>query len=148
MSSPAQTSGHSPETDTSLANRYGRPKRRLSKRGAVIAVIAGLVVLLALTLFMTLSSHRSYSPTDVSFDVVSARRTDVTVAVTMKPGDTITCGVQVLDEDHGVVGYQTVDFPSSEGDSDGGGNVVVQRTVPIRTVYVGVNGGASVCWDH
>lgn len=149
MSSPAQAHGSSsPGPSTSLTNRYGRPKRRLGRRASVLAVIVGLVVVTLVVLLLTVRSHRSYSPDDVSFDVVSSRRTDVTVAMTMKPHDTVSCGVQVLSEDHGVVGYREVDFVGSTGEDVGGGNVVVQHKVRVRTVFEGVNGGASVCWKH
>jgi len=133
---------------TSLANRYGRPKRRLSRRATAILIAVGVAVLILGALAMSLSSGRSYTPTDVSFSIVSDRRTDVTEAVSMPKGTTVTCGLQVLAEDKGVVGYREATFDSADGVSDGGNMVVVQHTVPVRTLFLGVSGGAASCWKN
>lgn len=148
MSSPAAAAGQQPpEPATSLANRYGRPKRRLSKRAKVILSCLLLLAMILGVLFLSTRNTKTFEPKDVAFSLVSARQTDVTVAVSMEAGDKITCGIQVLSEDFGVVGYKEVLFDgSAEGLQPRGGRVTVQHKVPIRTVFEGVSGGSDSCW--
>lgn len=149
MSSPAAATGEQlPEPSTSLANRYGRPKRRLNKRAATILAIVGVVVLILGALFLSTRNQKSFEPKDVAFEIVSDRQTDVTVAVSMKPGEKVTCGVQVLAEDYGVVGYKEVVFDGTDPSLPvNGGRVVVQHKTPIRTTFLGVSGGSDACWN-
>lgn len=149
MSSPAAATGEQlPEPATSLANRYGRPKRRLSKRAKVIASTLLVLALILASLFLSTRNTKTFEPKDVAFSLVSDRQTDVTVAVSMKLGEKVTCGLQVLSEDFGVVGYKEVLFdggaPGLEVKAD---RVTVQHKVPVRTVFAGVSGGSDACWN-
>mgnify|MGYP000854631388 CR=1 FL=1 len=135
------------EPQSSLANRYGRPKRRMSKRTTLILASVGVLALILGVLFLSQRGARSYEPTDVAFDIVSPRLMHVTVAVSMKEGDSITCGVQALSEDKAVVGYAEQVFDgATDGQSIGAGRVVVQHKVTLRTTFIAVSGGTSACW--
>lgn len=149
MTSPASApEEHQPEHRTSLANRYGRPKRRLSRRGVITLAVAGVLALVLVVLYLSQNSESSYEPKNVSYDVVDSRHTDVTVAVEMQREDTITCGIEVLAEDHAVVGYTEKTFSGKQGQKTAGNRVVVQRKVPVRTTFRGVTGQTSICWSH
>lgn len=149
MSSPAAATGEQlPEPATSLANRYGRPKRRLTKRAKLILSSILVLALILGALFLSTRNTKTFEPKDMAFSLVSDRQTDVTVAVSMKAGEKVTCGLQVLSEDFGVVGYKEVLFDGSSPElKPSGGRVTVQHKVPIRTVFAGVSGGSDACWN-
>jgi hypothetical protein len=147
-SSESAAVGRPPEHRTSLANRYGRPKRRLSKPLLITIVAVALVVALAVVYFLSRNQQQSYDTQNVSFDVVDSRRTDVTVAVKLPEDETVTCGVQVLSDDHAVVGYKEAVFSGKDGQHAGGSMTAVQRTVKVRTVFTGVTGQVSICWKN
>ncbi|MGO1319390.1 MAG: DUF4307 domain-containing protein [Galactobacter sp.] len=136
------------EHQASLASRYGRPKRHLSKRTAIVLAAVALVLSLVVVYFLTRNQHASYDTENIAFDVVSSRQMDVTVAVKLPAEDSVTCGIQVLAEDHAVVGYAEETFTGADGRDAGGGQREVQRTVPIRTVFEGVTGQISICWTN
>ncbi|MGO3152545.1 MAG: DUF4307 domain-containing protein [Galactobacter sp.] len=154
MTSSAYPSGEPSSTvepsehQASLASRYGRPKRRIGKRTAIILAVVALVLSLVVIFFLTRNQHTSYDTENVAFDVVSSRQMDVTVAVKLPADESVTCGIQVLAEDHAVVGYTEETFTGAQGRDAGGGQREVQRTVPIRTVFEGVTGQVSICWKN
>lgn len=149
MSSATQAPGQSPDQpDLSLVNRYGRPKRRLSLRAWIVIAVVGILVASGFLYFLNARNARTFEPKDISFDVVSSRQTDVTVAVAMRPGESVTCALQVLSEDYAVVGYKEADYTAPADADVVGGQVIVQHKVPIRTTFEGVSGGAAACWEN
>ncbi|WP_394163281.1 DUF4307 domain-containing protein [Galactobacter valiniphilus] len=149
MSNPeTATAGIPAGPNASLANRYGRPKRSLSKRAVALLAAVGVLVLVLAALFLSVRSQKSFSTTDVAFDIVSERQVDVTVAVTLDEGHSVTCGVQALSEDKAIVGYKDVVFDAADGQDAGGKLRTVQITVPLRTVFAAVNGGMHGCREN
>ncbi|MDR2255360.1 MAG: DUF4307 domain-containing protein [Arthrobacter sp.] len=149
MSNPETAAAGIPAgQNASLANRYGRPKHRLSKRATAILVAVGVVALILGALFLSVRSQKSFSTTDVAFDIISDRQTDVTVAVTLPQGESVTCAVQALSEDKAIVGYKDVVFDAADGQDAGGNLRTVQVTVPLRTVFAAVTGGMHGCREN
>lgn len=132
---------------SSLANRYGSPKRRLSRRArwilACAALFAGVVLMgiIALT-----SATPDVSSKDVGFDVVDSTYATVDFRVTKEPGTTAECAVRVLNSSYAIVGWKVVTVgptPPSEGIDDRRTTV---ETASLRTESLGVSGGVDSCW--
>jgi hypothetical protein len=146
VTSPEQ-SAHSEPANTSLANRYGAKKRRLSpaaKRiGGGVALAAGIG-------FMAWVST-SNSLNDVSFKDIGYVTTDATLAevdfqVTREHGISVKCAVKALDSKYAVVGWKVVDIPPSEPDGTADGGRTVSQRVPVRTESLSVSGVVDSCW--
>lgn len=130
-------------TPASLSDRYGmrRPARFPWGKTIVITVFALGVVFIG---WLTLGGQDS-SPVskDLSFTVVDASVTKVSVSVLPDPDRTVHCAVQALNSEYGVVGYREISVPP-DPDRDSGRPTVFHETV--RTTQLAVNGGIDKCW--
>ncbi|MFJ5697885.1 DUF4307 domain-containing protein [Arthrobacter sp. NPDC093139] len=134
--------------DISLANRYGGPKRRLSrnaKRGAGIAALAAGIGFLAWV--STSSAMSSVTFKDIGYRTVDATQTEVDFQVSRDPGTAVKCAVKALDSKFAIVGWKVVDVPaeSGQGAATDGGRTVALREV-LRTESQSVSAVVDSCW--
>ena len=134
--------------DISLANRYGGPKRRLSrnaKRGAGIAALAAGIGFLAWV--STSSAMSSVTFKDIGYRTVDATQTEVDFQVSRDPGTAVKCAVKALDSKFAIVGWKVVDIPteSGQGAATDGGRTVALREV-LRTESQSVSAVVDSCW--
>ena len=146
MTSPDQPAQPGP-ADTSLANRYGAQKRRLTP-GAK-RIIGGTALAVGIGFLAWVSTSQSLS--DVSFKDVGYSTTDATLAevdfqVTREPGTAVKCAVKALDSKFAVVGWKVVDIPPAEADGTADGGRTVAKRVAVRTESLSVSGVVDSCW--
>ncbi|KRE88033.1 MULTISPECIES: DUF4307 domain-containing protein [unclassified Arthrobacter] len=146
MTSPDQPAQSAP-ADTSLANRYGAKKRRLSPTAARVAVGLALTAGIGFLAWVTTSNSLS----GVTFKDVGYSTTDATVAevdfqVTREPGKPVKCAVKALDSKFAVVGWKVVDIPPSAADGTADGGRTVAQRVTLRTESESVSGVVDSCW--
>jgi len=103
--------------DTSLANRYGAKKRRLSPRAARAAVGVALVAGIGFLAWVTTSNSLSgVTFKDVGYSTTDATLAEVDFQVTREPANPVKCAVKALDSKFAVVGWKVVDVPPSAAD--------------------------------
>ncbi len=146
MTSPDQPAQPGP-ADTSLANRYGAQKRRLTP-GAK-RIVGGTALAVGIGFLAWVSTSQSLS--DVSFMDVGYSTTDATLAdvdfqVTREPGTAVKCAVKALDSKFAVVGWKVVDIPPAEADGTADGGRTVAQRVAVRTESLSVSGVVDSCW--
>ena len=127
-------------SESSLANRYGAPKRRLSRRARIIGTSAAVAAAVAAAAWMSSPSPTgTVTSKDVGFTFPEDGRVVVHFKVDKSAGSTAACAVQALNESYAVVGWKTVvlgpDAPES-GD----------QHVELRTDSPAVTGGVNSCW--
>ena len=143
-------SGTSQPADISLANRYGRPKRRLSRKARRWAVIVALAIGMGFLAWVSTSnSMASVSYKDIGYRTTDATQAEVDFQVTREPGMAVQCAIKALDSKFAVVGWKVVNIPPVEqedqGQSADGGRTLAQRVV-LRTESQAVSGVVDNCW--
>ncbi|HET7414108.1 MAG TPA: DUF4307 domain-containing protein [Arthrobacter sp.] len=132
---------------SSLANRYGSPKRRLSRRARWILIGAALLAGVVLMGIVTITSATpKVTSKDVGFEVVDSTYATVDFRVTKDPEATAQCAVKVLNSSFAIVGWKVVTIgptPPSEGLTSQRTTV---ETTSLRTESLGVSGGVDTCW--
>jgi hypothetical protein len=136
--------------DISLANRYGRPKRRLSGKAKRWAVIAALAVGMGFLAWVSTSNATaSVTFKDIGYRTTDATQAEVDFQVTREPGTAVKCAIKALDSKFAVVGWKVVDIPpvqqESQGQGTDGGRTIAQRVV-LRTESQAVSGVVDNCW--
>lgn len=129
-----------PESMTSptLVTRYGAPKRRLNRRGRLVAIIAAVVAGVVATALVAFVLNRpTISTKDVGFSVRDPTSITVGMDVVVPAGVRGRCGIQALDERFTVVGYTEIDVDDTDA---------VMRQVELRTTSLAVSGGVDRCW--
>ncbi|UTT70726.1 DUF4307 domain-containing protein [Arthrobacter sp. DNA4] len=146
MTSPDQTAQSVP-ADTSLANRYGAKKRRLSPKAAPLAIGVALAVGIGFLAWVTTSNSLSgVTFKDVGYSTADATLAEVDFQVTREPAKPVKCAVKALDAKFAVVGWKVVDIPPSPGDSTPDGGRTVAQRVTLRTESASVSGVVDSCW--
>ena len=140
---PETSAPQQPDASTSesrLANRYGTPKRGLSRRARIIwagAAVAAAVVVAAI--FSIPSTAGTVTSKDVGFSFPEEGRAVVDFNVDKSAGSTAECAVQVLNESYAIVGWKTVVLGPDVADSS-------RQSVSVRIDSPGVTGGVNTCW--
>lgn len=129
---------------SSVANRYGAPKRALGKRQRNILIAVALVLAVAAAGLLAVWNTQDITSKDLAFDIRSPASATVTFDVDKNVADTVECSVRVLNESYAVVGWKTITVPAREG----GGREKVREVVDVRTESLGVSGGVSSCWKR
>ncbi|MEV4990462.1 DUF4307 domain-containing protein [Pseudarthrobacter sp. LMD1-1-1.1] len=146
MTSPDQPAQSAP-ADTSLANRYGAKKRRLSPRAARLAIGVALAVGIGFLAWVTTSNSLSgVTFKDVGYSTTDATLAEVDFQVTREPAKPVKCAVKALDAKFAVVGWKVVDIPPSAADSTPDGGRTVAQRVTMRTESASVSGVVDSCW--
>ncbi|MFE5838726.1 DUF4307 domain-containing protein [Arthrobacter sp. NPDC056493] len=146
-------SGTSQPADISLANRYGRPKRRLSRKAQRWAVIVALAIGMGFLAWVSTSNATAaVTYKDIGYRTPDATQAVVDFQVTREPGTAVKCAIKALDSRFAVVGWKVVDIPpvgqepqDAQGQSTDGGRTFAQRVV-LRTESQAVSGVVDNCW--
>jgi hypothetical protein len=125
-----------------LDERYGRTPGA-ERRTRVLVIIAGVVftaVFAAWVVWGGLSGTNAELETrELGYSNVSERSIDVRWEVSVAPGTNVTCAIQALNENFGIVGWKIVDLgPASERTR------VFAET--LRTAEQPVTGLPYRCW--
>jgi hypothetical protein len=137
--------------DISLANRYGRPKRRLSGKARRWTVIAALAVGMGFLAWVSTSNATaSVTFKDIGYRTTDATQAEVDFQVTREPGTAVKCAIKALDSKFAVVGWKVVDIPPvqqepQQDQSTDGGRTLALRVV-LRTESQAVSGVVDSCW--
>ncbi|KIC65303.1 DUF4307 domain-containing protein [Arthrobacter sp. NQ7] len=146
MTSPDQPA-HPAPADTSLANRYGAKKRRLSPAAARAAVAVALVAGIGFLAWVTTSNSLSgVTFKDVGYSTTDATLAEVDFQVTREPSNPVKCAVKALDSKFAVVGWKVVDIPPTAADGTADGGRTVAQRVTVRTESESVSGVVDSCW--
>ncbi|MDQ0826734.1 hypothetical protein QFZ60_002907 [Arthrobacter sp. B2I5] len=146
MTSPDQPAQSAP-ADTSLANRYGAKKRRLSPTAARVAIGLALAAGIGFLAWVTTSNSLSgVTFKDVGYSTTDATLAEVDFQVTREPGKPVKCAVKALDSKFAVVGWKVVDIPPSAADGTADGGRTVAQRVALRTESESVSGVVDSCW--
>jgi len=136
--------GDAPATaaSTALDARYGRNtgKRRRDRWIAIsvaafVAVVVGAWVIWA---GLDLSSG-GLDSTDIGHKILNDRSVQVSYQVSMPPGSTASCALEVENEAHAIVGWKIVDIPAST-------TTTRAFTDVVRSSELGVTGLIYRCW--
>ncbi|MDR9434684.1 DUF4307 domain-containing protein [Pontimonas sp.] len=125
-----------------LAERYGHTDtdRRNQRYWAIAGVTGVTVVLLAWLGWAGVGQPGSQFETrDLGYDLISEREVSVRFEVSTTPGTELSCAVQALNAQYGIVGWKVVDIPPAE----------VRTRVfnqPLRTSEPAVTGLLYECW--
>jgi hypothetical protein len=141
----AVTNSDSPAA-TSVANRYGTPKRSQSKRTKIIALAVTGVLALTWILWVTVGSNTGIDQKLVSYEVVDPTLSTVDLVVTKDPGATAKCALQALNSSYAIVGWNviTIGPNGTEAGSNNGRTTTVRGEV--RTDSLAVTGVVDNCW--
>lgn len=136
--------GHDPASATSAAldARYGRSagKRRRDRWIAVSVAIFVAVVVGAWVVWAGLDlASGGLDSTDIGHDVLNDRSVSINYQVSMPPGSTASCALQVQNEAHAIVGWKIVDIPASKTNTRA-------FTEVVRSSELGVTGLIYRCW--
>lgn len=142
--SPATSTGH-PETDTSLAARYGAARRTPSRAAQKWGIVGALAVALAVTVWFTFNlSFGQLDYKDVGYSIESDTRISVDYEVTKDFDATAQCMIQSLDNTYAVVGSQIVTIGPHEGTTAADRSQYFRSD--MRTEHRGVTGIVESCW--
>ena len=102
---------------TDLDARYGRTTAR-ARQHRLIAIAAGIgtaVVVGAWVVWAGLFSPEATLETrDVGYDLVSDDEVVLRFEVSVTPGASVRCALEVQNEQHAIVGWKVVDLPGSD----------------------------------
>ena len=127
-----------------LADRYGAPRRSLTRRGARILIVLGLLAGVAVAVWLAAGvSAPGVSFKDVGFRTDSSSRAEIDFEVSKDAGATAVCAVKALSETYAVVGWKEVRVgPEPERR----GTVTTSLAVPLRTESAAVSAVVDSCW--
>ncbi|MFP5313128.1 MAG: DUF4307 domain-containing protein [Actinomycetes bacterium] len=146
MTSPDQPAQPAP-ADTSLANRYGAKKRRLSPTAARAFIGVALAAGIGFLAWVTTSNALSgVTFKDVGYSTTDATLAEVDFQVTREPSSPVKCAVKALDSKFAVVGWKVVDIPPTVADGTPDGGRTVAQRVTVRTESASVSGVVDSCW--
>lgn len=128
-----------------LAARYGAPRRRFTKRGARIVIIAALVVGVLVAGWLTYASsvRSGVTPKDIGFSTPDAWHAEVDFQVSKDASATAVCAVHALSDTYAVVGFKEVEIGPEPGKS---GTTTTLERIPLRTESAAVSGMVDSCW--
>jgi hypothetical protein len=125
-----------------LAARYGRTSeaRRRQRAFGIIGAIGVAVVLVAWIVWAgPLRTSSQFQARDLGFSIIDERQIVVQFEITVTPNTQMTCAVQALSAEYGIVGWRVVDIPPSSQRTR-----VFEQT--LRTSEKPVTGLLYRCW--
>lgn len=138
------TSDSSPAT--SLANRYGTPKRSVSKKTQKILLAVAAVVSLAWLLWVVIGGNTGISHKILSYHVVDSTMTTVDLAVTKDPEATARCALKAMNSSYAVVGWHVIEIGPNATNAEGENTRTTTVRGPLRTDSLAVTGVVEDCW--
>lgn len=127
-------------TKAMLDERYGRsgsPWRRRILVGFAALVLVGLLGYVAWSTVTTAAVQ--VSSDDIGFTVKDEHAVEVSFQFASAPGQAVTCAVEALDEDFGIVGLRVIEYPPAESHAQ-------RVTETVRTVAEATTGLVQGCW--
>lgn len=141
----AHTESPAAEMPSDVQNRYGTPRRGLSRTAQKIAIIGALMVAAATTVWFTWGMNvGQLEYKDVGYTIISDTRASVEYQVTKDFDATAQCMLHVLDSSYAIVGSQIVTIGPHEGSSSTDRSAYYSSE--LRTEYRGVTGIVESCW--
>ncbi|MFJ3957669.1 DUF4307 domain-containing protein [Arthrobacter sp. NPDC090010] len=134
--------------DSSLANRYGRQKRVLTRRTKLIMIVAGVLVAcgLAAVLTVNVASVNSVDFKTVGFVANDPSYAVVDFQVSKDRTEDAICAVKALDGQFAVVGWKYVEIPPNSADAGAESGRTTQQRITLRTESLAVSGLVDSCW--
>jgi hypothetical protein len=129
-------------TRTALDARYGRSvgKRRRDRVTAVTVAIFVALVIGAWVIWAGLDlAGGGLDSSDIGHKVLNDRSVSINYQVSMPPGSTASCALEVENEAHAIVGWKIVDIPASATTTNA-------FTEVVRSSELGVTGLIYRCW--
>lgn len=127
-------------TQAELDDRYGRTPRPGLKRTwwIIVATVAALAIGV-MSWFTIAGQQYTVSGDDLGFQVNDAHSVSVKFQFVTSPNTPVTCVLEALDEEFGVVGFRVIDYAATPD---------LQRTFTedIRTVGEATTGVLKGCW--
>lgn len=126
----------------SLDERYGRTTSRRRRDLTIIwaGAAAFAVVLAAWVVWVAFDdTDVTVASRDIAHRVLDDRTVRISYDVSMEPGTTAQCALQVQSETHRIVGWKIVDIPASE-------RYTQAFTDIVRSTQQGVTGLIYRCW--
>lgn len=131
---------------TSLANRYGTPKRALSKKAKIIILSVVGVLSLTWIIWAVAGANTGVTQKLVSYEVVDPTFATVDLSVTKDPGATAKCAVKAMNESYATVGWNVITVgPNGTDDGSANGRTTTVRG-QMRTDSLAVTGVVENCW--
>jgi hypothetical protein len=127
-------------TQEMLDERYGR--RRSTRSRVIPWVVVCVLAVAAVAVIAWISfgnSANSVSADATSYDVVDARSVTVSFQLTAPADSHVVCVLEADDEQHGIVGWRVVEYPSVQTHSR-------TYTETIPTVGLATTGLVNTCW--
>ncbi|QLD10630.1 DUF4307 domain-containing protein [Microbacterium oleivorans] len=127
-------------TQLKLDHRYGRTREKRSRR--LVITVAGVLGagVLGMVAWTTVAGAIDSVDTDATgFEVVDDHAVVVSFQVSGAAGKPLACTLEAQDTEHGVVGWQVVEYPAADG-------VSRAFTETIPTVALATNGLVTSCW--
>lgn len=126
---------------TSLTNRYGSPKRGLSKRTRATLIFGSLGVGMLAALYLATATHSGVQFKDNSFVVHSPTMATAIVDISKDASATVQCEVRALSESYAIVGWKTLTVGPTEGE----GLTTTRFDVDLRTESLATTAGIEEC---
>lgn len=124
--------------------RYGAPRRKLSKRaGLILSAITLVVVVIGVAVFAWSGNNQTVSFKDVSFTTPDAWHATEDIEVTKEASQTAYCTVKAQDSSFGIVGWKQLEFGPVAGAS---GETTQHAHVVLRTQTAAVSVSVDSCW--
>ncbi|MCH6471141.1 DUF4307 domain-containing protein [Sinomonas terrae] len=125
-------------------DRYGVPRRKMSRRaGLILSAAVLVVVVIGVALFAWSGNSATVSFKDVSFTTPDAGHATEDIQVTKDASQTAYCTVKAQDSSFGVVGWKQLEFGPVAGAS---GQTTQQAHVVLRTQTEAVSVSIDSCW--
>lgn len=126
---------------SSLTNRYGSPKKSLSKKSRRYLIIGGLAFGVLFALYLAWATVSKVEFKDNSFEVLSPTEAWTMVDITKDAQDTAQCEIRAMNESYAIVGWKTL----TVGPSEGKGKVTQRFEVTLRTESLATTVGVEEC---
>ena len=129
-------------TQNSVAERYGRTAgdRRRRRTIAIAAAAAVLLVVVSWVVWVGLfSPSASLETRDTGYAQQADDSVDIRFEVTVEPGTPVSCALQALNGEFGIVGWKIVDLP-------GGDDRTRAFVENVRVTEPAVTGLIYRCW--
>ena len=131
---------------TSLVNRYGTPKRGLSKKTRNIWLVVAAVLSVGWVLWVVAGSTTGVSNKLLGYNVADSTMTTVELTVTKDPDATARCALKAMNGSYAVVGWKVITVgPNAKDVGSEGGRTTVVRS-EVRTDSLAVTGVVEECW--
>lgn len=127
-------------------DRYGRtrmPRRELSRRAKIIAVIVLTAVVAVIAVWAFRPQTNPTTPRTLDYSVVDDSSTQVSVGIFPDRERDVHCIVQATNEHEAVVGFTEVTVPA---DANADPNSPKRLDIDLATTQLAASGHVDNCW--